>query len=261
MSPEARKAPAKQMPNVFSSSGPMLNLRLHRGGKLAGTRARPYDCRVRRARARDLALCGTASRSARAGLHGHARAPGPSRGAPRAGARRAFRRRAAPAPRAAACPRRRGPSGELARIARSDAPERLLVGVRAHSDLDAAWPRSCARSARRPSASRSPGCSPRPSPPGAAAVAALRDDPRVAYIERDRTLRTAADEFDTLDPFTGLKLHVGLRHRARGRGDRGGRRRVGQDGGRARHRPRREPPGVRRAGREHGSTPPRATAT
>jgi subtilisin family serine protease len=42
-------------------------------------------------------------------------------------------------------------------------------------------------------------------PSGAAAVAALRDDPRVAYVERDPTLRVAADEFDTIDPATGIK--------------------------------------------------------
>ena len=43
-------------------------------------------------------------------------------------------------------------------------------------------------------------------PSGAAAVAALRDDPRVAYIERDPTLRAAADEFDSVDPSTGIKF-------------------------------------------------------
>ena len=43
-------------------------------------------------------------------------------------------------------------------------------------------------------------------PSGAAAVDALRDDPRVAYIESDRRLRTAADPFDTLDPSTGIKF-------------------------------------------------------
>ena len=42
-------------------------------------------------------------------------------------------------------------------------------------------------------------------PSGAAAVAALRD-PRVAYIERDRELSTAADEFDRIDPGTGIKF-------------------------------------------------------
>ena len=40
-------------------------------------------------------------------------------------------------------------------------------------------------------------------PSGADAVASLRDDPRVAYVERDRTLRAAADPFDIIDPLSG----------------------------------------------------------
>ena len=94
--------------------------------------------------------------------------------------------------------------GELARIARSDAPERLLVGVRAHSDLDGVAAELRALGAA-PERFEITGVLAANVPSGAAAVAALRDDPRVAYIERDRTLRTAADEFDTLDPFTGLR--------------------------------------------------------
>jgi subtilisin family serine protease len=96
-------------------------------------------------------------------------------------------------------------SRELAQIARSDAPERLLVGVRAHSDMDAVAAEL-----------RSLGATPEPFditgvlaatvPSGAAAAAALRDDPRVAYVERDPTLRVAADQFDTIDPATGLKF-------------------------------------------------------
>ena len=43
-------------------------------------------------------------------------------------------------------------------------------------------------------------------PSGAAAVAALRDDPRVAYIERDRTVRVAADPFDIIDPTTARRI-------------------------------------------------------
>ena len=94
--------------------------------------------------------------------------------------------------------------GELARIARSDAPERLLVGVRAHSDLDVVAAKLRALGAA-PERFEIVGVLAASVPSGAAAVAALRGDPRVAYAERDRTLRTAADEFDTLDPFTGLK--------------------------------------------------------
>jgi subtilisin family serine protease len=95
-------------------------------------------------------------------------------------------------------------SRELASIARSTRPERLLVGVRAHQDLDAVAAKL-----------RALGAEPRPLEligvvaatvsSGAAAVAALRGDPRVAYVERDRVVRGAADEFDALDGNTGIK--------------------------------------------------------
>jgi subtilisin family serine protease len=94
--------------------------------------------------------------------------------------------------------------GELARIAASDAPARLLVGVRAHSDLDGVAAELRALGAV-PERLEIVGVLAATVPSGAAAVAALRGDPRVAYIERDRTLSTAADEFDREDPFTGLK--------------------------------------------------------
>ena len=42
-------------------------------------------------------------------------------------------------------------------------------------------------------------------PSGAELVARLQGDPRVAYIERDRRLRAAAEPFDAVDPETGLK--------------------------------------------------------
>ena len=95
-------------------------------------------------------------------------------------------------------------SGELARIARSDAPERLLVGVRSHSDTDAVAAELRALGGT-PERFEITGVLAATVPSGAVAVAALRDDPRVAYIERDPTLRVAADQFDTLDPDTGLK--------------------------------------------------------
>ena len=96
-------------------------------------------------------------------------------------------------------------SRELARIARSDAPERLLVGVRAHSDSDAVAATLRALGAT-PERFEIVGVLAATVPSGAAAVAALRDDPRVAYIELDATVRIAADEFDRLDPDTGLKF-------------------------------------------------------
>ena len=56
---------------------------------------------------------------------------------------------------------------------------------------------------------------------------ALRDDPRVAYIERDRTLRVAADPFDIDRPRApGDQVHMGLRRGARRRGPRRRRRRL-----------------------------------
>jgi subtilisin family serine protease len=95
--------------------------------------------------------------------------------------------------------------GELAQIARSQAPVRLLLGLRAHSDLAAVAAEL-----------RGLGADPEPFgligvlaarvPSGAAAVAVLRHDPRVAYVERDPTLRAAADEFDRDDPSTGIKF-------------------------------------------------------
>jgi subtilisin family serine protease len=95
-------------------------------------------------------------------------------------------------------------SGELARIARSDTPERLLIGLRAHPDMDAVAAELRALGGT-PERFELTGVLAATVPSGAAAVAALRDDPRVAYIERDRTLRVAADPFDTIDAETGLK--------------------------------------------------------
>jgi Subtilase family len=99
--------------------------------------------------------------------------------------------------------------GELARIARSKAPERLLVGLRAHGDMDAVAGALRALGAT-PERFGITGVIAATVPSGAEAVAALRGDPRVAYIERDPTLRTAApDQFDTIDfatcPTTCLK--------------------------------------------------------
>ena len=96
-------------------------------------------------------------------------------------------------------------SGELARIARSDSPERLLIGLRRHSDRDAVASELRALGAE-PESFELTGVLAAQVPSGAAAVAALRGDPRVAYIERDRDLSAAADEFDRIDPDTGIKF-------------------------------------------------------
>ena len=94
--------------------------------------------------------------------------------------------------------------GELARIARSDAPQRILVGVSEHGYLDSVAAELQALGGE-PERFETIGVLAATVPSGAAAVAALRDDPRVAYVERDPTLRVAADEFDTIDPATGIK--------------------------------------------------------
>ena len=97
-------------------------------------------------------------------------------------------------------------AGGLALIARSDAPAHLLVGVRTHEDMDAvaASLRALGSSPERLDIT---GVIAATVPSGAAAVAALTSDPRVAYVERDPTLAAAAvDEFDRLDPDTGIKF-------------------------------------------------------
>jgi hypothetical protein len=90
-------------------------------------------------------------------------------------------------------------SSELARVERSSGPERVLIGARMHGDLDglAAKLRSLGA---QPELFETIAALAATVPSGAEAVAALRDDPRVAYIERDRTLRTADDPFDIPDP-------------------------------------------------------------
>ena len=94
------------------------------------------------------------------------------------------------------------PRGELARIASSSGPEHLLIGARTHEDLAglAAQVRGLGGD---PELFTTIGALAATVPSGAAAVASLRADPRVAYTERDRTLRVAADPFDILDPTSG----------------------------------------------------------
>jgi len=93
----------------------------------------------------------------------------------------------------------------LARIARSDAPARLLVGARAHEDMDAVAAAIEALGGRAERLDLTAVIAARV-PSGAAAVAALRVDPRVAYLEPDPTLAVAVDEFDRLDPDSRIKF-------------------------------------------------------
>ncbi len=94
--------------------------------------------------------------------------------------------------------------GELASIASSSARERLLIGARTHADLDGLAAK-VRRLGAEPELFTTIGALAATVPSGAEAAASLRADPRVAYIERDRTLSVAADPFDSVDPNTGLK--------------------------------------------------------
>jgi subtilisin family serine protease len=105
------------------------------------------------------------------------------------------------APRASAA----SASRELASIARNDGPERALVGARSHGDL-AGLAAELRRLGAQPEVFEAIGVVAAGVPSGAALVARLQDDPRVAYIERDRKLHVADDPFDVLDPQTGVKF-------------------------------------------------------
>ena len=98
-------------------------------------------------------------------------------------------------------------------------PVRVLVGARTPRApcpaLAAALRRLGARAA---ACSARPGWWPPPCPPAPPLAAALGADPRVAYVERDRELRVAADPFDSVDVDPrrlGHQVHVGLRRGAR----------------------------------------------
>jgi subtilisin family serine protease len=90
------------------------------------------------------------------------------------------------------------------RMARAPGPQRVLVGLRSHGDLAAVASKLRALGAE-PEAFTTIGVVAATVPSGAALVSALGGDPRVAYIERDAVLRTAADPFDSIDPLTGIK--------------------------------------------------------
>ena len=95
--------------------------------------------------------------------------------------------------------------GELARISGVSRRTAVLVGVRRHSQL-----RGVAATLRRlgvrTESFATIGVIAASAPSGAALAAALRHDGRVAYAERDRPLRIAADPLDQIDPDTGIKF-------------------------------------------------------
>src|SRR5919109_358630 len=93
---------------------------------------------------------------------------------------------------------------ELASLAAEDDAARLLVGVRSHADLNEVAA-SLRRLGAEPEAFEGIGVVAARVPSAAAAVARLGDDPRVAYVERDRAVRLAADPFDVIDLGTGIK--------------------------------------------------------
>ena len=96
-------------------------------------------------------------------------------------------------------------AGELARIAGQPGPVRVLVGVRTHGDL-AGVARELESLGARPEVFEPIGVVAARVPSGAALAQALGADPRVAYVERDRTLSVAADPLDAIDPATGIKF-------------------------------------------------------
>ena len=102
--------------------------------------------------------------------------------------------------RASAAASRRG----LARIAGNPGPERLLVGVRDHGDVPGVAARLRALGAE-PERFDTIAVLAARVPSAAAAVAALREDPRVAYVEPDEPLSVALEPFDIPDFETGRK--------------------------------------------------------
>jgi subtilisin family serine protease len=93
---------------------------------------------------------------------------------------------------------------ELARIARDPGPQRVLVGVTRHSAL-VGVKRALERLGAEAEAFEPIGVLAATVPSGAVLIRALGGDRRVAYVERDRELRIAADPLDTLDPVTQIK--------------------------------------------------------
>ncbi len=92
--------------------------------------------------------------------------------------------------------------GELTAIARSSGPVSVLVGAASH----AAVPGIAAalrRLGAQPEVFTETGVVAATVPSGAALARLLGADPRVAYIEHDRVLRTSIDPYDTVDSTPG----------------------------------------------------------
>ena len=235
------------MPNVFRSSGPIGSPAARRR-KLAGALPWPMcgerclrDSSVRR---RSLLRPRRPRRDDRA----RAAARGAAAAAARRRAPASFRCRCRSRPHASAAA---ASAGELARIARSAPPAHCSWA----SATTATWRGGAPRSAplgARPSAHLT-GVIAATVPSGAAAVAALRGDPRVAYVEPDPTVAVGGRRVRPARPRHRHQVHLGLRRpsapgeaiAAVGGGSQPPRR------GR-RHRPRREPSRARRPDQAHG---------
>jgi hypothetical protein len=123
------------------------------------------------------------------------------------GARAAGTWEAAPLPLANSAPQPAtiASSSALSRIARRSGPRRVLVGVRAHSQLPGVT-RALRRVGAAPEAFEEIGVVAATVPSGAALARAFGGDRRVAYVERDTELRIASDPFDVPDlEHDGLK--------------------------------------------------------
>ena len=92
--------------------------------------------------------------------------------------------------------------GELAAIAGTAGPIRVLVGARTHAAVPA-LAAALERLGARPEVFPLSGVLAATAPSGRALARALGTDPRVAYVERDRDLRVAAEPFDTVDVTPG----------------------------------------------------------
>ena len=95
-----------------------------------------------------------------------------------------------------------GASSDLSSIATSRGPVHVLVGARSRRALPA-LAASLRRLGARPRVLRLTGVVAATVPSGAALARALGADPRVAYVERDREVRVAADPFDSVDATPG----------------------------------------------------------
>jgi subtilisin family serine protease len=93
-------------------------------------------------------------------------------------------------------------SADLSSIAGARGPVRVLVGARSHADLPS-LATALRRLGARPRVLRLTGVIAATVPSGAALARALGSDPRVAYLERDRAVRVAADPFDSVDATPG----------------------------------------------------------